>query len=94
MSDSSLRRWDIAVLPFPYIDQAREKKRPALIVSDTQFHEAFGTCWVMMITGAKKSSWPCDIPIRNIETTGLPIPCVIRPAKLASADLGRIQRAK
>ncbi|MDX2073210.1 MAG: type II toxin-antitoxin system PemK/MazF family toxin [Alphaproteobacteria bacterium] len=96
MSDTvkalAIKRWDIVVVPFPYIDSAKESKRPALIISDAAMHEEFDTCWAMMITSAKKSRWECDIAINNLTKAGLPVPCVIRPVKLAAIDLSRILR--
>ena len=40
----------------------------------------------MMITSAENKPWPEDIVIGDLELAGLPIPSVIRPAKIATIE--------
>jgi mRNA interferase MazF len=87
-----LRQWDIVILPFPYMDRSAEKRRPALVVSDSYLHEKFGLVWVAMITSAANPPLPCDIAIANLEQAGLPSPSIIRPAKLAVIETIRVLR--
>ncbi len=36
--------------------------------------------------------WRCDGPVTDLETTGLPVPCVVRPVKIACVGNSRILR--
>lgn len=87
-----IRQWDIAVLPFPYADRLAEKRRPAVIVSNSELARDHGIVWVAMITSAENAGWPCDIPVSNDSRTGLSAPSVIRPWKLATVEIHRIIR--
>ena len=83
--------FDIVAVPFPYADRFAEKRRPALIIS-TRRLAPFGLVWVAMITSATDRSWSCDVPIVDLKRAGLPVPCVIRTAKIASISVLRIER--
>ena len=85
-----LQRWDIVVLPFPYVDRYAERRRPALVVSGEQLHRDYGLAWVAMITSAENMSWTCDVEIDDLSEAGLSVPSVVRPAKLATVETGRI----
>ena len=77
--------WDVVVVPFPFVDKAASKSRPALILSGEIFNKD-GLVVLAMITTALKSSHTFDIPIRNLKSTGLNVPSVIR-WKIFSLDL-------
>ena len=47
--------------------------------------------WVLMITSAENRDWPGDIEIPDAAAAGLPIPSVIRTAKIATIDVGRAE---
>jgi len=93
MADSNERfdAFDIVVVPFPYSDRLAEKRRPALVVSNKRL-EALGIIWVAMITSAENESWSGDVRIGDVQRAGLPAPSVIRPAKIACIDPGRLLR--
>ena len=92
----TFRRGDVVKVPFPYTDRATRQSRPALVVSTAELEEAHVLLWVLMITSADNRGWPGDVDISNLAAAGLPIPSVVRTAKIAtieSADatkLGRI----
>jgi mRNA interferase MazF len=88
----ALRQWDVVILPFPYMDRSAQKRRPALVVSDSYLHRSFGLVWVAMITSAANPPLPCDIAIADLEQAGLPAPSIIRPAKLAVIETSRVLR--
>ena len=52
--------------------------------------------WVVMITSAENRGWPDDVPVADLTTAGLPVPSLIRCAKIATIDashaskLGRV----
>lgn len=89
-SDPAPRRFDVVVVPFPYSDQLAEKRRPALIVSADAFNRKHGLLWVAMITSSDNPRWDGDIPITA--KAGLPAPSVIRTAKIATIEPGRVVR--
>src|SRR5215213_7822666 len=83
----TLERFDVVVVPFPYVEQETRKYRPAVIVSACSIQEEHGLAWTVMITSARHSPWPDDIPIDDLALAGLPKPSVIRPAKVATVSL-------
>jgi len=45
-----------------------------------------------MITSAGNEPWSSDVPIADLRRAGLPVPSVVRPAKIACIEPGRIDR--
>ena len=90
---ATARRWDVVVLPFPFSDRLAEKRRPALLISGDALHRGYGLLWVAMITSAKSTSWACDVVIEDLPAAGLSAPSVVRPAKIACIEAGRVVRA-
>jgi mRNA interferase MazF len=83
--------FDVVVVPFPYADRLAEKRRPALIISNRKL-AVHGLIWVAMITSADNEAWSSDIAITDLKRAGLPAPSVVRPAKVACIEPGRIDR--
>jgi mRNA interferase MazF len=83
--------FDIVVVPFPYADRLAEKRRPALVISNRKL-SLHGLIWVAMITSAENESWSSDVAIVDINRSGLPAPSVVRVAKIACIEPGRIDR--
>ena len=87
---------DVVKVPFPYADRATRQRRPALVISDASLQEAHGLLWVLMITSAENRGWPGDVAVSDLAAAGLPVPSLIRSAKIATIDardaepLGRI----
>ncbi len=96
---ASFSQGDVIKVPFPYTDRPTRQSRPALVVSSGGIEEAHGLLWVVMITSAENRGWPGDLPVANLEAAGLPVPSVIRTAKIATIEasdatqLGRIPPA-
>lgn len=89
--EGKISKWDIVVLPFPYVDINTNKRRPALVISSDEFNETTGLLWVLMIT-TSTSSWAHDVSIKNLKLTNLPAPSKIRCAKLATVEKDRVVR--
>jgi mRNA interferase MazF len=95
----SFNQGDVIKVPFPYTDRSTRQSRPALVVSAGGIEDAHGLLWVMMITSAENRGWPGDVPVRNLALAGLPVPSVIRTAKIATIEaadatkLGRVSPA-
>ena len=48
--------------------------------------EKYGLLWMVMITSAANQGWPGDVQVANLATAGLPVPSVIRTAKIATIE--------
>jgi len=62
---------DIVDVPFPFIDTAGKKLRPALVLSGQQFGRSSGAVVLMMVTSAERSHWETDIALDGWEAAGL-----------------------
>jgi len=71
-------RYQTVVVPYPFHEKPITKRRPSLVLSGRRFNEENGQTLVAMITTAQGSSWPSDIPIRDLESAGLNRSCVLR----------------
>lgn len=97
---ASYSRGDVVKVPFPYTDRATRQFRPALVVSTGDLEDVHGLLWVLMITSAENRGWPGDVSVANLGVAGLPVPSVIRTAKIATIEasdaskLGRIAPAQ
>ena len=89
-------RFDTAVVPFPFAEQAVLKRRPVVVMSSRAFNAANGATLVAMITTAKASVWPSDIVLSDMAVAGLTTPCILRwrlttlPNDLILRALGRL----
>ncbi|MGP1678427.1 MAG: type II toxin-antitoxin system PemK/MazF family toxin [Burkholderiales bacterium] len=96
---ASFRQGDVIKVPFPYTDRSTRQSRPALVVSTVGIEDAHALLWVVMITSAENRAWPGDVPVRNLAAAGLPVPSVVRTAKIATieasdaAKLGKVAPA-
>ena len=76
--------FDVVVVPFPFSDQAGSKRRPALVLSTSEFNSN-GHTVLAMITTRGHRPWPGDCPISDAQAAGLPQPCMVR-LKLFTLD--------
>ena len=96
---ASFRQGDVIKVPFPYTDRPTRQSRPALVVSAGGIEDAHGLLWVVMITSAANRGWPGDVPVSNLGVAGLPVPSLIRTAKIATIEasdatrLGKVSAA-
>ena len=69
------------------------------MVSGGGIEDAHGLLWVLMITSAANRGWSGDVTVANLDAAGLPVPSVIRTAKIATIEasdatkLGKIPAA-
>jgi mRNA interferase MazF len=86
----------VVLVPFPFVDLALSKRRPAVVLSKKRFNAANGQSLMAMITTASGSEWPDDVGIKDLQAAGLPKPSVIRfkvftlPNTMALKVLGRL----
>ena len=71
-------RYETVVVPFPFAEIPVRKRRPAVVISGRSFNEANGQTLVAMITTAKETKWPSDVELRDLETAGLHVKCLVR----------------
>lgn len=62
---------DIVDVPFPFIDTAGKKLRPALVLTGQHFGRSSGAVVLMMATSAERSRWETDITLDGWEDAGL-----------------------
>jgi mRNA interferase MazF len=48
--------------------------------------------WLAMITSAANRGWPGDVAVSDLELAGLPIPSIVRPAKIATTEARDAER--
>jgi mRNA interferase MazF len=89
-SKISLHPFDVVVVPFPYADRLAEKRRPAVVISVPSLTQNYGLVWLAMVTSAENAPWDCDVAVTDLKASALPVPSVIRPAKIANVDASRI----
>ena len=82
----NFRQGDVIKVPFPYTDRSTRQSRPALVVSTGNIEDVHGLLWVVMITSAENRGWPGDVAVNGLAATGLPVPSVIRTAKIATIE--------
>ena len=78
--------WDVVKLPFPYTDRPVRQRRPALVVGAGDLLVQHGLLWVLMITSAENRAWPSDVPVGDHSAAALPVPSVVRTAKIAVVE--------
>lgn len=78
--------FDIVVVPFPFTDRMAEKRRPALVLSNSEkFSKPTEHYVLAMITSKNNPSWPLDTVITHKKMTGLDAPSKVR-MKLFTLD--------
>ena len=78
--------FDVVVVPFPFTDSSRTKRRPALVLSQKiGFGLIIEHSVLAMITSQKNEPWPLDIAIKNKKQSGLTANSVVR-MKLFTLD--------
>lgn len=74
-------------MPYPYVESDMREVRPALVIYATEVRPGLPVLWALMITSAANQGWTGDVSLidRHLEC-GLPVPSVIRTAKIATLD--------
>ena len=89
---TTLERFDVVVVPFPFTDRTAEKRRPALVLSHpSDFNAPTKHAVLAMITSATDRLWALDVPISDLTASGLSVPCAVR-FKLFTLDQRLILR--
>lgn len=89
-------RYAVAVVPFPFAEVPVIKRRPVFVISDQAFNSANGHTIAGMITTAKRTAWPSDIPVTDLASAGLKVACIARlrlatvPNDLIIREIGKL----
>jgi mRNA interferase MazF len=51
-----------------------------------------GLLWLAMITSAANRGWQGDVAISDLLAAGLPVPSIVRPAKIATIEARDAER--
>lgn len=84
--------WDVVRVPFPYTDRPVRQRRPALVIAAGELQAAHGLLWLAMITSAANRGWAGDVAVSDLRMAGLPVPSIIRPAKIATIEARDAER--
>jgi mRNA interferase MazF len=85
-------QFDVVISAFPFVEVPGGVKRPVLVLSKFDgFGSKTGIGLTAMVTTAKNSTWPFDVPVSDLEIAGLKQPCVIR-MKFGSIAFERVDR--
>lgn len=76
--------WAVVIVPFPFTEGPRTKRRPALALSTKAFNQN-GYTVLAMITTRVRPSWPADTDIGDYQLAGLKVLCIVR-LKLFTLD--------
>jgi mRNA-degrading endonuclease toxin of MazEF toxin-antitoxin module len=83
--------FDVVVVPFPFTDKAKQKPRPALVISSRAFNASHQHVILLMITTAASTQWQSDIPITGLSEAGLSAASVVR-LKCFTLEEGMVTR--
>lgn len=97
----------VVVVPFPFVDRATTRRRPALVLSTETFNRSHPAVLLAMITTARSSDWASDVVIEDWRAAELTVPCRVRfklftldtslvvgaLGRLSSKDRGRVEAA-
>ena len=83
---------DVIKVPFPYVEKPVKQYRPALVVSSSELQEVHSLLWVLMITSAENKPWAGDVEVSHLEEAGLPVPSIVRCAKIATIEASAATR--
>jgi mRNA interferase MazF len=94
IADAEIKPGDIVWVPFPFVEAPRSRDRPALVVSVQSPADKIQLLWVLMITSAANKGWQGDVSLEDrYAKCGLAVPCVVRTAKIATADANRATKS-
>jgi len=82
--NTTYKRGDIVLVPFPFTDLTTTKTRPAVVISVDGFQKRTGDFTVAMVTSVPHST-PYDYKIKDWQTANLLAPSWLR-AKLVTLD--------
>jgi mRNA interferase MazF len=83
--------FSVIIIPFPFTDSPKTKRRPAVVLSTTDYQEHTGHITLLMITSALHNPWFGDHQIKQLSLAGLEAESIIRQ-KIFTVDVRLIIR--
>ncbi|MCY3655778.1 MAG: type II toxin-antitoxin system PemK/MazF family toxin [Chloroflexi bacterium] len=77
--------FDVVVVPFPFTDRPVARRRPALVLSSSDFLANHEQAVMAMITSSGGARWPSDVPLQDWREANLNVPSRVR-LKLFTLD--------
>ncbi|MGH6787526.1 MAG: type II toxin-antitoxin system PemK/MazF family toxin [Novosphingobium sp.] len=82
----------MVLVPFPFVEAPRLRKRPAVVISVQQPATGIDLLWVLMVTSASNKGWRGDVSLETRHgECRLEVPCVVRTAKIATVESARAE---
>lgn len=78
---------DVLLLSFPFVSAESSKRRPALVLLDTEDDDII----VVRITGQLQST-PFDVELLDWQPAGLRLPSIVRVHKVATLEKRLVER--
>ena len=73
------KQGDVILVPYPFGERASGKKRPALVVSSSEYNQATGELVIAQITSrVSAKAHPGDYHIKDWREANLPRPALVR----------------
>ena len=88
----SLQAGDVVWVPFPYVEASTLKARPAIVLNPQPLAFEYPLFWGAMVTSGNTAEWPGDVVVTDLQLAGLPIPSLVRSAKLATLEYAVARR--
>ncbi len=89
----SIISFDIILVPFPFTDLSRSKKRPCLVLVKIEAPKLEPLFVVSMITSQVHGlQIPFDVHLENYQKANLPKPSLVRLSKLVTLDHSMIEK--
>ncbi|MEK7349763.1 MAG: type II toxin-antitoxin system PemK/MazF family toxin [Nitrospirota bacterium] len=71
---------DLLLVPFPFTDQSAVKRRPAVVVSSTAYHQTRPDLLIMAVTSQQPSTLSVgEVQVQDWRAAGLLKPSVLKP---------------
>ena len=70
-------QFEVVVVPFPFTDSSKTKRRPALVISDRDKFSVDQSI-LTMITTREHHPWSLDLEIKDLDAAGLKAPSIVR----------------
>jgi mRNA interferase MazF len=99
---------DLLLVPFPFTDQSAVKRRPAVVVSSTAYHQTRPDLLIMAVTSQQSSTLSVgEVQVQDWRGAGLLKPSMLKPVlttidpalvlkklgRLASTDQAALRQA-
>jgi mRNA interferase MazF len=83
---------DVVLVPFPFTDQSTTKKRPAVVISSSAYHQQRPDLILMAVTSQFKPAHTVgEVAVQHWQAAGLIKPSVLKPL-ITTIETGLVLR--